>query len=245
MFNKYRILICCAILVCNVPSFCSDWSGTITRQSSTSYKEKLDNTQNGLIQQQNNIQQNRNANNQQYMNQQQANNDDPYGNKVFDKCLNKLFKLKNIINDNNKRLNEYIQAQKQEKYMDEFLNRKKQNSNLYFDCLKVITEIKKVNVEASKQQHYNNKIIKLNENKKRDLSNEKDKIYTEIDNINSNITKLEDSRVKGLEQIQYSIRNAQNNVGKNNTKMIIGMIYYLLLLKTIHKLPMFIKHYKK
>lgn len=44
----------------------------------------------------------------------------------------------------------------------------------------------------------------------------KDRIYTGIQNIGSNITKLEDKRTNKLKQIQDCIRNEHNNVGKIN-----------------------------
>lgn len=117
MFNKYGTLMLCAVLVFNTHSFCSDWSGTITRRSSASHSGKLDNIQNGLIQQQNNIKKNRNANNQQHNNisQQQVNNEAPYGKKVFDKRLTKLQELENTIEYNTNCMNAYINAQTNEK----------------------------------------------------------------------------------------------------------------------------------
>ena len=90
MFNKYVILLFSAILV-NISSFCSDWSGPTTRRSSTSYIEKLNNIQNGLIPQQNNINQQNNIQ-QNNVNRQQIYNNDPYGKEIFRKCLISLGK---------------------------------------------------------------------------------------------------------------------------------------------------------
>ena len=241
MLNKNVTIIACAILVSNVPSFCSDWAGTITRQSSTSYREKLDNIQNGLVlqqhnnnngrvfpqnqhnMQQNNVQQNRNINNNQnnnVNNQAQENNDDPYGKKVFEKCLEELKYLNQVISENTNKITQYLDAQRGESRAERFIERRDNNISLYSNCIKVLEDVNLIQLKASKQKCHNESLISEKKSKINEISTQKYNIINRRNKINVAISNLEKVGAQELGVIKNNIDNQQqkfleiNNIKK-------------------------------
>ncbi len=266
MYKMGCKLITCAILLSHVSSFAmrnnneydyDNFSGTITRMSSGSIKQNLDNI-NGMIQyqqqnavnvhinnnnhnqqqnnnmnqQQNNNMQRQNNNQQQnnnmqrqhnnrqqnnnmqrqYNNRQQNNNmqrqhnnqqeEDTYGVNVLNECLNKLGAKANIVQTNTNKLQEYINIQKCELNSSEFLKRKRENGDLFYECSIVISDISAIILQADTQICKNNKIIESNKDKIKNISDKKDKIVININNLNQDIDNLRESYSSSFNNIQ-------------------------------------------